>query len=58
MANAKPSRLTDVKPEVQDGPIIEHYGDGAKDVQFNIDPKAHRIRVYANGMVVTEYKHK
>ena len=36
-------------------PIIEFYGEGAKDVKFNIDPNATRIRVYATGLILTDY---
>ena len=36
-------------------PIIEFYGEGAEDVKFNIDPNAARIRVYATGLVLTDY---
>ena len=36
-------------------PIIEFYGDGAEDVKFNIDQNATRIRVYATGLILTDY---
>lgn len=36
-------------------PIIEFYGEGAKDVKFNIDPNASLIRVYEDGRVLTDY---
>ena len=36
-------------------PIIEFYGEGAEDVKFNIDPNATRIRVYATGLILTDY---
>ena len=36
-------------------PIIEFYGEGAKDVKFNIDQNATRIRVYATGLILTDY---
>lgn len=36
-------------------PIIEYFGEGAKDVEANIDPKATRIRVYATGLILTDY---
>lgn len=42
---------TDSKKE----PIIEYYGEGAKDVKLNIDPNATRIRVYADGRILTDY---
>lgn len=37
------------------GPIIEYYGEGANDVKFNTDPNATRIRVYADGRILTDY---
>lgn len=37
------------------GPKIEYIGVGAEDVKFTVDPKATSIRVYANGIVLTDY---
>lgn len=59
MARANPAN----KPQPNDGdetenkqePIIEFYGEGAEDVKFNIDPNATRIRVYATGLILTDY---
>lgn len=59
MARANPAN----KPQPNDAaetenkqePIIEFYGEGAKDVQFNIDPNASLIRVYEDGRVLTDY---
>lgn len=59
MARANPAN----KPQPNDGdatenkqePIIEFYGEGAEDVKFNIDPNATRIRVYADGLILTDY---
>ena len=42
---------TDNKQE----PIIEYFGEGSEDVKFNIDPNATRIRVYADGRILTDY---
>ena len=42
-------------PRDNQEPIIEFYGEGAKDVKFNIEPNATRIRVYADGRVLTDY---
>ena len=36
-------------------PLIEYFGEGAKDVKFLIDPNATRIRVYADGRILTDY---
>lgn len=36
-------------------PIIEYFGEGAEDVKFNIDQNATRIRVYATGLILTDY---
>ena len=59
MARANPAN----KPQPNDAadienkqePIIEFYGEGAEDVKFNIDPNAARIRVYATGLILTDY---
>lgn len=59
MARANPAN----KPQPNDAaetenkqePIIEFYGEGAEDVKFNIDPNATRIRVYATGLILTDY---
>lgn len=59
MARANPAN----KPQPNDAaetenkqePIIEFYGEGAEDVKFNIDPNATRIRVYADGRILTDY---
>lgn len=39
----------------QNAPIIEYFGEGAEDVKFNIEPNATRIRVYATGLILTDY---
>ena len=36
-------------------PIIEYFGEGAEDVKCDIDPNATRIRVYATGLILTDY---
>lgn len=59
MARANPAN----KPQPNDAaetenkqePIIEYFGEGAEDVKFNIDPNATRIRVYATGLILTDY---
>ena len=59
MARANPAN----KPQPNDAaetankqePIIEFYGEGAEDVKFNIEPNATRIRVYATGLILTDY---
>ena len=39
----------------QNAPIIEYFGEGAEDVKIDIDPNAARIRVYATGLILTDY---
>lgn len=59
MARANPAN----KPQPNDAaeteqkaePIIEYFGEGAEEVKFNIDPNATRIRVYATGLILTDY---
>ena len=59
MARANPAN----KPQPNDAaesentqePIIEFYGEGAENVKFNIDQNATRIRVYATGLILTDY---
>ena len=36
-------------------PIIEYFGEGAEDVKCDIEPNATRIRVYASGLILTDY---
>lgn len=60
MANAVPAQAAPKKkpegaPAPSDSPVIEYYGEGADKVKFTIDPKAKRIRVYSNGLVLTDY---
>lgn len=58
MARANPAN----KPQQNDAPeaekkepIIEYFGEGAEDVEFNIDSNATRIRVYSTGLILTDY---
>lgn len=59
MARANPAN----KAQSNDGadienkqePIIEFYGEGSENVKFNIDQNATRIRVYATGLILTDY---
>lgn len=37
------------------GPKIEYFGKGAENVKFTVDPRATSIRVYANGLILTDY---
>lgn len=60
MANAVPAQAAPKKkpegaPAPKDSPVIEYYGEGADKVQFTVDPKAKRIRVYSGGMVLVDY---
>jgi hypothetical protein len=68
MANAKPASaapeeevVPQEKPKAnkkvadEGGPKIEFFGEGADKVKFTVDPKAKRMRVYANGLIITDY---
>ena len=57
MADAKPANLAPEKPAKKESnkPEIQYFGDGADKVKFEIDPKAKLIRVYGNGVVLTDY---
>ena len=58
MARANPANKpqpNDTAETEQKEPIIEFYGEGAKDVEFTIDQNATRIRVYATGLILTDY---
>lgn len=60
MADANPSRPAAKPPktpavESKDTPIIEYFGEGAEKIKFTVDPKAARVRVYANGCILTDY---
>lgn len=61
MADAIPSRpaaKTPKAPAVESKdtkPVIEYHGEGAEKIKFTVDPKAARIRVYANGCILTDY---
>lgn len=59
MARANPANKTQLndtaETEKKNDPIIEFYGEGAKDVKFNIEPNATRIRVYADGRILIDY---
>ena len=57
MADATPSRPSiPKKPEpAKGGPKVEYFGEGADKIKFTVDPKATRVRVYANGMILTDY---
>lgn len=50
---SQPNEGADIENKQE--PIIEFYGEGAEDVKFNIDPNAARIRVYATGLILTDY---
>lgn len=71
MARANPANKSqpndgadiEIKSQPNDGadienkqdPIIEYFGEGAENVKFNTDPNATRIRVYATGLILTDY---
>ena len=53
---ANKSQSNDVdETENKQEPIIEYFGEGAEDVKFNVEPDATRIRVYATGLILTDY---
>lgn len=58
MANAIPASAAPKAPKVpkeSGGPKIEYFGEGAEKIKFTVDPKATVIRVYANGLILTDY---
>ena len=59
MARANPANKSQpndgTETENKQEPIIEFYGEGAENVKFNIDQNATRIRVYATGLILTDY---
>ena len=57
MAAATPANRQPKKADVQEpsGPRIEYFGEGAQDVQFQVDPNATLIRVYADGRILIDY---
>ncbi len=59
MADANPSRPAKAPKapfeESKSQPVIEYHGEGADKIKFTVDPKATRIRVHANGVILTDY---
>lgn len=58
MANANPASAAPKTPKIpkeSGGPKIEYFGQGAEKIKFTVDPKATVIRVYANGLILTDY---
>ncbi len=58
MANANPASAAPKPPKIpkdSGGPKIEYFGEGAEKIKFTVDPKATVIRVYANGLILTDY---
>lgn len=41
--------------EPKDEPKIEYIGEGADKIKFTVDPRATRVRVLANGLILTDY---
>jgi hypothetical protein len=54
-ASAAPKKTPKAPVEESKGPKIEYFGVGAEKVKFTVDPKATSIRVYANGLILTDY---
>lgn len=58
MANANPALpgTKDVPATDKSAkPEIQYFGEGADKVKFEVDPKAKLVRVYSNGMILTDY---
>lgn len=59
MANANPASAAPKTPKVpvkeSGGPKIEYLGEGAEKIKFTVDPKARVVRVFANGIILTDY---
>lgn len=57
MADAKPANKVETpkKPSKEAKPEIKYFGDGAYEVDFEVDPQAKLIRVYGNGLVLVDY---
>jgi hypothetical protein len=57
MADANPATKVEVpkKSAKETKPEIQFFGEGADKVKFEVDPKAVLIRVYGNGIVLTDY---
>jgi hypothetical protein len=54
-ASAAPKKTPKAPAEESKGPKIEYFGAGAEKVKFTVDPRATSIRVYANGLILTDY---
>lgn len=54
-ASAAPKKTPKAPVEESKGPKIEYFGEGAEKIKFTVDPKATAIRVYANGLILTDY---
>ena len=55
MAKANPVKIGAEEAQEKKEPVIEYFGEGADKVEFEVDPKAVRIRVYGNGTVLVDY---
>jgi hypothetical protein len=54
-ASAAPKKTPKAPAEESKGPKIEYLGEGAEKVKFTVDPKARAVRVFANGIILTDY---
>jgi len=53
MANAKPaSKVVEV---ITEDPVVEFIGEGSEGVEYTLDSKALKTRVYNDGFVVIDY---
>ena len=58
MAAARPVGRPNSDDQVAEQPQdqkVEYFGEGAESIKFTPDPKAKRIRVYNNGIVLVDY---
>lgn len=53
--DAQPETVEQVEV-VQDGPVIEFFGEGADKVKFTINPNAKHYAVHSNGIIVETLK--
>lgn len=54
-ASAAPKKTPKAPVEESKGPKIEYFGEGAEKIKFTVDPKARAVRVFANGVILTDY---
>lgn len=62
MADANPAQAAPKRKKEEGAPApssepvkVEYIGEGADKIKFKVDPKATRIRVYADGRILVDY---